>query len=66
MSDKIIIAGKKPKGAIRNVSLDGIIGKTVVAIEQGTVEGADGKEPCITLIFSDGTKHGFVIARDVI
>ena len=46
------------------VTLDAIVGKTIQGIARTTVEGESGKEPCVMLFFSDGTKHGFVLPAD--
>ena len=47
-----------------HVPLTELIGKTISRIEDGTVEGEDGDEPCIILHFTDGTCHAFVIRTE--
>jgi DNA-directed RNA polymerase subunit RPC12/RpoP len=46
------------------VPIGDIVGKTIAKIEHTHVDGNYGKEPCIMLFFTDGTRHGFVIAQD--
>ena len=60
-----VLYGERTKGCrYRNTSLPSIVGKTVQAIARTKVEGAYGDEPCIVLLFTDGTKHGFVLPQD--
>ena len=40
------------------------MGKTVQGVAETTVEGENGSEPCVTLLFTDGTRHGFVLPGD--
>lgn len=47
-----------------HVPLNELIGKIISRVEEGTVEGSDGEEPSITLHFTDGTCHTFVIRTD--
>jgi len=63
MSKVKIIAGTK-SGRYEAVALESLVGKTVEAIGNTTVEGANGPEPCINLYFSDKTYHGFVLPSD--
>lgn len=66
MSKLSIITGNPVKSPHKHqhVPLEMLVGKTIEAVAKGTVEGADGNETCIYLLFSDGTKHGFVIAEN--
>jgi hypothetical protein len=48
----------------REVALDEILGKTVQGVGRTTVESASGNEPCVVLLFTDGTRHGFVLPGD--
>lgn len=48
----------------KEVALDAIVGKTIQGIAWTTVEGENGSEPCVTLFFSDSTRHGFVLPRE--
>jgi hypothetical protein len=52
---------KTPKLNYRQVALGDIVGKTVEGVARTTVQGANGDEPCVVLLFTDGTKHGFVL-----
>jgi hypothetical protein len=64
---KINITNGKITGkasSYKNVPLNEIIGKTVIAVGDTTVPGAYGPEPCIYLFFSNGTKTGFVLPVD--
>lgn len=49
----------------KDKALRSLIGKTIARVEEGTVEGPFGDEPCIFLIFTDGTEHGFVLPTDI-
>lgn len=54
--------GKPRKRRVNvRVELEDVVGKTIRAIRHTTVEGAYGKEPIVTLYFTDGTCHGFVL-----
>jgi hypothetical protein len=64
MANARTIAGQKTRRQYEHVRLDAIIGKTIEAVTETTVEGAWGVEPCIELCVTDGTKHGFVNATD--
>lgn len=55
------IQQKPSKPGIR---LDEMVGRTVAAVEEGTIEGQYGDEPTITLRFTDGTFHTFVLPID--
>ena len=55
---------KAPGRNYRQVALDEIVGKTVQGVARTTVDGAHGDEPCAMLLFTDGTKHGFVLPDD--
>jgi hypothetical protein len=48
----------------RQVALDDIVGKTIQGVGRTTVESASGNEPCVVLLFTDGTRHGFVLPGD--
>jgi hypothetical protein len=48
----------------RQVALDEIVGKTVQGVGRTTVPGASGDEPWVVLLFTDGTRHGFVLPGD--
>ena len=61
---KLIHGTKTPGLKYRQVALDEIVGKTVQGVASMTVQGADGDEPCLVLLFTDGTRHGFVLPRD--
>ena len=38
-----------------------VIGKTIEAVQENTVTGCYGNEQKIDILFSDGTKHSFVL-----
>lgn len=60
-----MIAGRLPAtGDNGMIALEDVVGRTVAAIYRTEVKGAYGDEPCITLVFTDGTQHGFVIPVD--
>jgi hypothetical protein len=40
------------------------VGKTVQGVASTTVPSENGDEPCVMLLFTDGTSHGFVLPRD--
>jgi hypothetical protein len=61
---KLIHGTKTPGLKYRQVALDEIVGKTVQGVARTTVQGADGDEPCLVLLFTDGTRHGFVLPCD--
>lgn len=63
MAKSELIAGSK-HGRYRNVPLNTIIAKTVQAVQLKMVDGECGSEPCIEIMFTDGTKYGFVIPGD--
>lgn len=46
-----------------HVALHQIVGKTVEAIEEGSVASNYDSEPCLMLYFTNQTKHGFVLPR---
>ena len=48
----------------REVTIDQIVGKTVQGVARTTVQGENGSEPCVVLLFTDGTRHGFVLPGD--
>ncbi len=56
-----ILAGKTKGMKYRHVDLEDTVGKTVQAIGLTKVDSDCGKESCIVLMFTDGTKHGFVV-----
>ena len=53
-----------PFADFEEVALDAIVGKTIQGMARTTVEGENGREPCVMLFFSDGTRHGFVLPGD--
>ncbi len=62
MAKLSIIHGTRTPGLkYREVALDEIVGKTVQGVGRTTVPGASGDEPCVVLLFTDGTRHGFVL-----
>ncbi len=46
------------------IAFDDMVGRTIARLEHGTTEGAYGDEPTVTLHFTDGTCHTFVLAAD--
>lgn len=62
---KNIIAGlpSSPIKSYQHIALSSLVGKTIEAIAEKRVESANGLEPCIVLLFTDKTSHGFVIAN---
>lgn len=58
----VAIAGHTTHSEYEHIPLKDTVGKTVEAVSSTTVPW--GKEPCIVLHFSDGTKHGFVLPTD--
>jgi hypothetical protein len=61
---KLMHGTRTPKLDYRHVALDDIVGKTVQGVARTTVQGANGDEPCVMLLFTDGTRHGFVLPGD--
>ena len=59
-----IISGTKKRRSYRHIALEEIVGRTIEAIAETTVEGNYDPEPCVVLCFTDGTKHGFVLPSD--
>jgi len=59
-----MIAGRLPPSDGGTIALEDVVGRTVAAIYKTEVEGAFGEEPCITLVFTDGTQYGFIIPAD--
>ena len=55
---------KTPRLNCRQVALEEIVGKTIQGVARTTVPGENGNEPCVMLLFTDGTRHGFVLPRD--
>ena len=56
---------KRKKDAPKNIILNQIIGKTIKELEWGIVDIKDGPpNPIIYLIFTDNTRHGFVLPAD--
>ena len=61
MAGAKVVAGEKTHKKYRHVALEEAVGKTVEAVARTGVGGAWGEEPCVMLLFSDGTGHGFVL-----
>jgi hypothetical protein len=61
---KMTYGTRTPGLNYREVTLDQIVGKTVQGVARTTVQGESGREPCLVLLFTDGTRHGFVLASD--
>ena len=61
---KLMHGTKVPGRNYRHVALDEIVDKTIQGVAETTVEGSDGDEPCVMLLFTDGTRHGFVLPGD--
>jgi len=59
-----IITGKKNHKKYRKIELEKAVGKTVEAITESRIQGAYGTELVIAILFTDGTKIGFVIESD--
>ena len=55
------LAGKPLIDRYSPVALEDLAGKTIEAVLLDSVEGGDGEEPCLQLLFTDGTQHGFVL-----
>lgn len=64
MAKRKVIAGQKGSLKAKHVPLKDVVGKTIIKVESGTVEGAFGNETCVFLVFSDGTEHGFVLPQN--
>lgn len=60
----MIVAGKKSRKKYEVASLAEIVGKTVEAVERSTIDSEYGEEPLVSLYFTDGTTHGFVLPRE--
>ena len=58
-----LLAGTRGGRAV-HVELTAIVGKTIQGVVRTTVPSDEGDEPCIQLLFTDGTEHGFVLPRD--
>lgn len=61
MPKQSLIAGKNTHKRYKDTTLESIVGKTVEALSWSTWEGAYGIEPCLVIMFSDGTKHWIVV-----
>ena len=61
---KLTYGTRTPKLDYRQVALGDIVGKTVQGVARTTVPGENGDEPCVVLLFTDGTRHGFVLPGD--
>ena len=61
---KLMHGARTPKLNYRQVALEEIVNKTIQGIARTTVEGESGDEPCVMLLFTDGTGHGFVLPGD--
>ena len=48
----------------QTIDLKDCVGKTIEGIGQTKVQGEYGPEPCVVLLFTDGTKHGFVLPTE--
>jgi hypothetical protein len=59
-----IIAGKKTHKRYKGIELEEAAGKTIEAVTETRVGGAYGTEPCITFLFTDGTKTGIITPND--
>ena len=57
----LIHGTRTPRLNYRHVALEAAVGKTIQGIAKTTVQGENGDEPCLMLLFTDGTKHGFVL-----
>ena len=64
MAKEILIAGTKTHNDYVPVELKDTVGKTVEAVVETWVPGAEGPDKCLRLLFSDGTRHGFVVGCD--
>lgn len=60
-----LIAGTKTRERYKPRRLKDIVGKTIEAIVLTHVAGPEGPEECIRLLFTDGTRHGFVLRNDI-
>jgi hypothetical protein len=61
---KLIHGTRTPRLNYRQVALGDIVGKTIQGVARTTVPGANGDESCVMLLFTDGTRHGFVLPGD--
>lgn len=61
---RMLFGKKDAKLGYTHVELAEIVGKTVQGVGRTTVEGEYGDEPCVMLLFTDGTKTGFVLPGD--
>ncbi len=61
---KLIHGTRTPRLTYRQGALGDIVGKTVQGVARTTVPGENGNEPCVMLLFTDGTRHGFVLPDD--
>jgi hypothetical protein len=60
----LIYGTRTPRVNYRHVALEAIVGKTIQGVATTTVQGENGDEPCVMLLFTDGTKHGFVLPSE--
>lgn len=62
---KTLIAGdRKPRRYLPVDLVEDLPGKVIEGVETGSIDGEYGPEPCVWLLFADGTYHGFVIAAE--
>ena len=61
---KLMHGTKVAKHDYRQVALGDIVGKTIQGVARTSVQGENGDEPCVVLLFTDGTRHGFVLPGD--
>jgi hypothetical protein len=58
---KLLYGTKTPRLHYWQVALEELVGKTIQGVARTTVPGENGSEPCVMLLFTDGTRHGFVL-----
>lgn len=58
---KMIHGTRTPRLKYQQVALEEIVRKTIQGVTRTTVPGTSGDESCVVMLFTDGTRHGFVV-----
>lgn len=59
-----LIAGKKKHNNYKGIELEDIVNKTIEAVTVTNIKQEYGTESLFNLLFTNGTKHGFVVRID--
>lgn len=61
MAKETLVAGTKTRETYTGIDLDECVGKIIEAVVETWVPSSEGPERVFRLLFSDGTRHGFVV-----